>query len=349
MNALWSVSQLNSMGTCGHQYKLKFIDRTPIGKFKFKRHLGSAVGATIQQLVIEKYLPNQDSPITEQDTREMFASQLGVILDKAGASSTVIQNLQHLIVYPENPLIFFTYDTGAGVELTRKDFRIELDTQLTLEAPRLTWRYGALSASKRESRDLEMLEVAVQAAHNGFTTLKENGLLQGLVKAEAEFEYLLQGSSLSVMGFLDLVLHNAQGEVRVLEFKFSSAKPTGLQESVACEVRPEHISRDRQCVFYDEYAKIKWGSSYKGLFYLSTAYNGHILKYEMDPIVKKQIFEQAKIASTMRDQGLFVACCTGSGSHQSKMCDVVHQCVFVPMAPPKTEKLKKPRAPRKAK
>jgi hypothetical protein len=229
-----------------------------------------------------------------------------------------------------------------------------MDLTVASAEPTFLWKYNPLSATRKDDRTLEKFSRYFKCVENGITTLVNNGMLHELEVAYPEFKFLDEGQILDIEGYLDLLLQyklpNGDTSYRVLEIKTSKPGASALDSASACPNHAEFIKRDKQCNFYDNWARKQFGEAYKGMFYMNTAYSNHLIPFNRDESVWQDLLKQALIADILVKNNLFVATC-GTGTHNpmAMVCEYAGNCPYVPAIVPVDKTKAKPASKRKAK
>lgn len=355
----YSVTQFNSLSKCGKQYEFRYLQKLPSSKKKDSYLLGDVVGKAIQNYAT--LYPNmseeQRSNFSEQHLGYYYISALGEALTSLGTPYYLIQNyITGVFNTPETPWVEYITKDGTSIQLDRKDVLTQLDMDFTLESetPTFLWKYKPLSAKRKDDRTLEKFSRYLKCVENGITTLVNGGMLYQLEVAYPEFPFTDEGLVFDMTGYLDLLLQyklpDGSTTYRVLEIKTSKPGASTLESSSACTNNADFIKRDKQCNFYDNWARKRFGSAYRGLFYMNTAFQNHLVPFNKDETIWKDLVQQALIADVLVKNNLFVATC-GTGTHNpmAMVCEYAGNCPYVPAITPEDATKAKPASKKKAK
>lgn len=356
---LYSVTQFNSLAKCGKQYEFRYLKNMPSSKTKDSYLLGDVVGKAIQGYVsLYPSMSEEDrANFSEQYLGSFYIRALNEALVQLGTPYYLIQNyLMGVFINNESPYCEYITSEGHTVSMDRKNVLAQLDMDFIEESakPSFKWKYTPLSATRKDDRTLEKFSRYFKCVENGITTLANNGMLQGLEVAYPEFKFKHEGQLFDIGGYLDLLLQyskpNGDPFYRVIEIKTSKPSANALDSSSACPNNAEFIKRDKQCNIYDNWARKEYGEAYKGMFYINTAYQNHLVPFNRDESVWADMVKQLLIADILVKNELFTATC-GTGTHNpmAMVCEYAGNCPYVPAIVPVDKSKAKPASKRKAK
>ena len=355
MKPTYSVSQFNSLGKCGEQYRLYNVVKMSPPPKKDNYFLGTVVGTTIQSYVAstltmtdeERYERNRDV-ITTLYNEALFNMLVSLGTPQYLAANTIRGLLQ------EHETGTFDYITAQGEVVSilaqPTDILSQLDLDYIKEAqkPSFKWAYKPLDARVKDDRSLVKFTSYLTCVMNGIDTLYENNFLNGLIEVFPEYKIDKEGTYYNLTGFLDLLLkyQSDSGETfyKIIELKTSKPKSTGLLSRSECEADANFVKRDKQCQFYDDWARTALGSEYRGLYYMNTSYKDHIIPYNKDEMLWHTTVQNSLIAMTMIENNLFLPCCgTGTTNLMANSCEFAAICQYIPAKPDAKSDVAKPK------